>query len=263
MRNDAFANRAIQIRSARDARTFWLKVRDLPRRTEGRSPKEYERYYLRLYLLALAQRRILRYPLKVVEGDSPDFMLVGKSGQKTGLEVTRATDENLQTEISHAENEEPNGWAFLASLHGGVSDELEREWCALVREAVEKKRPKFAKYRPASRYDLLIPDDTRMGAGDRRKVIEMLNPWVRDLKEREPRVGRISVVASLDVLYDIGGASLIVPFVEWSSPKDVAMGESFSERAEYAGRFVALNAIRAHKGGGPTDLLNRLRRQGW
>lgn len=259
VRNHARANRAVQICSAPDVRAFWLKVRDVPRRTEGRSKKQYERYYLGVYLLALADHGVLRYPLKVLEGDSPDFMVVGKSGQESGLEVTRATDENLQAEITRAERDEPNGGAFLASPHGWVGDELERDWCALVREAVEKKLPKFVKYRPASQYDLLVPDDTRMGAGDRRKVIEMLTPWARDLKQREIRLGKISVVASLDVLYDIGGASLVLPFVEWSSPrsKAAAKGESFSERVEYAGQFVAQNAIRAHRAAGrPLYFMN-------
>jgi hypothetical protein len=73
IRNDASTKRAIQIRSAADVQRLWLKVRDVPRRTEGRSKKQYERYYLGLYLLALVDRRILRYPLKVLEGDSPDF----------------------------------------------------------------------------------------------------------------------------------------------------------------------------------------------
>jgi hypothetical protein len=252
IRNDGSAKRAIQIRSAADVRTLWLKVRDVPRRAEGRSKKQYERYYLGLYLLALADRRILRYPLKVLEGDSPDFMLVGKSGEETGLEITRATDEDLQAAITQGEKDHENERAFIASLRGYVGDELESEWCTLVRDAVEKKIPKFTNYRLASRYDLLVPDDTRMGAGDRRKVMEILTPWVRELKLREPSLGRISVVASFDVLYDIGGASLIVPFVEWSSAKStgVSKGESFSERVEYAGRFVAKSAIRAHKAAG-------------
>ena len=45
---------------------------------------------------------------------------------------------------------------------------------------------------------------------------------------------------------------MVIPFVEWSSPREVVNGESFSYRVEYAGRFVAQNAIRRHKAaGGP------------
>ena len=252
VRSGASANGAIQIRSASDVRAYWLKVRDVARRTEGRSKKQYERYYLGLYLHGLADHRVLRYPLKVLEGDSPDFMLVGKSGGPPGLEITSATDENLQAAMTRAEKDHSNGRAFIASTQGYVGDELALEWCALVRETVERKIQKFAKFRPASRYDLLLPDDTRMGAGDRRKVIAMLTPWVQELKQQVPKLGKISVIASLDVLYDIGGVSLVLPFVEWSSakPKAGAKGESFSERVEYAGRFVAESAIRAHKKAG-------------
>jgi len=207
---------------------------------------------LGVYLLALADHRVLRYPLKIFEGDSPDFTLVAKSKTETGLEIIRATDEDWREAITLAEREHPNGWTLVASPHGYGGDELEREFCALVRNAVQRKVPKLAKYRPVSRYDLLVPDDTRMGAGDRRKVVAMLTPWVQELKEREPRIRKISVVVSLDVLYDIGGESLVLPFVKWSSPnlKDAATGDSFSERVEYAGKFVAQNAIRAHRAAG-------------
>ena len=58
-----------------------------------------------------------------------------------------------------------------------------------------------------------------MGAGDRRKVVEFLTPWTRELKQREPKLGKISVVASLDILYDIGYESRIFPHVDWSAPK--------------------------------------------
>ena len=92
VRREPPASRAIEVRSAADVRTLWFKMRDVPRRTEGRSKKQYERYYLGLYLLALAEHRLLRFPLKVLEGESSDFVLVGKSGEETGLEITRATD---------------------------------------------------------------------------------------------------------------------------------------------------------------------------
>src|SRR5215469_12566275 len=247
VRREVPASRVIEVRSATNVRTFWLRVREVSRRTEGRSKKQYERYYLGLYLLALADHRLLRYPLKVLEGESPDFMLVGKSGEETGLEITRATGEHLEAAMTSAERDPSDGAAIMASSFGYASDQLEREWCALVRAAMEKKVAELPGFKPAARYDVLVPDDTRMGSGDRRKVIQMLTAWVRELKQREPRLGKISVAASLDVLYDIGGMSLVIPFVEWSSPREVVNGESFSDRVEYAGQFVARNAIRRHK----------------
>jgi hypothetical protein len=45
------------------------------------------------------------------------------------------------------------------------------------------------------------------------KSLHGLDPWARELKRKEPKLGKISVVASLDVLYDIGGESRIFPYV--------------------------------------------------
>jgi hypothetical protein len=142
---------------------------------------------------------------------------------------------------------------MLASPFGGYGgDQLEKEWCDLVRKAIEKKVAKLSGYRPASRYDLLVSDDTRTGAGDRRKVLAILTPWARELKQKEPKLGKVSVVASLDVVYDIGGESRVFPYIEWSAPKldEAAGGEAFSDRVEHAGRIAAEEAIHAHKAAG-------------
>jgi hypothetical protein len=225
---------------------FWLRVREVPRRIEGRTPKQYERYYLGLYLLALADHQLLSYPFKVTEDESPDFMLTWKSGETTGLEVTSATDQELQRWLTHAEKERPDGSPMMASPFGYVSDQLEREWCGFVREAIEKKVAKLDEYKPAARHDLLVSDDTRAGAGDRRKVLELLAPWAHHLKREGARLGRISAAASLDILYDIGGESRIFPYVHWSAPGlEVAdSDESFSQRAELAGQVTVERAIR-------------------
>lgn len=246
------ANGSWEFRSLDDVRRFWLKVRDVPRRTEGRSHKQYERYYVARYLLALADHELLSYPFKVSEGDSPDFLLTWKSGETTGLEVTRATDEELQAAVTRAEKEHPEGYAMAASPLGYAGDRLEEESCGLFRKAIDKKVAMLPGYKPVSHHDLLVSDDTRMGTGDRRKVLAILTQWARAAKQREPKLGKISIVASLDVLYDIGGESRIFPYIEWSTPKleEAADGETFSERIEHAGRIVAEEAIRTHKTGG-------------
>lgn len=229
-----------------EVRRFWVQVREVPRRTNGRTAKQYERFYLGLYLVALADRELLSYPLEVVEGESPDFMLTWKSGDETGLEVTRATDQELQRWMTRAEKEHPNASAILPSSLGYAGDQLEREWCGFVRAAVEKKVAKLEGYRPAARHDLLIADDTRAGAGNCRKVLALLAPWARDLEGREARLGKISVAASLDILYDIGGESQMLPYVHWCAPgsENGISNESLSQRAELAGRLTVERAIR-------------------
>lgn len=246
------ANSSWEFRSLEDIRRFWFQVRDVPRRIEGRSHKQYERYYLGLYLLALADQGLLSYPFKGREGESPDFTLVWRSGETTGLEVTRATDEEIQAEFTRAEKEHPEGWAMMASPPGYAGDRLEAQWCVLAWRAIEKKLAMLPGYESASRCDLLVSDDTRMGAGDRRKVLAALSPLVRAARRTEPKLGKMSVVASLDVLYDIGGDSRIFPYIEWSPPMpdETAEGGTFSERIEHAGRIAAEEAIRAHKTAG-------------
>ena len=250
--NRSAANESWKLRSPDDVRRFWAKVRDVPRRTKRRTPKQYERYYLGLYLLALADHRLLSYPLKVSERESPDFMLGWESSETTGLEVTRATDEEIQAAMSRAAKKHPEGWALVASPLGYAGNQIEEEFCAVLRKCVEKKAAKFPSFSPAPRYDLLIADDTRAGAGDRHKVVAILTPWARELKQKELKLGRISVVAGLDVLYDIGGDARVFPYIEWSAPKlgSVAVGESFSARVEYAGQVAAEKAIRRDKAAG-------------
>jgi hypothetical protein len=240
------AERQWEFRSRDELVRFWAQVRNVPRRSNGRTPKQYESYYLGLYLQSLANHELLSYPIEVVEGESPDFMLTWKSGETTGLEITRATDQELQRWLTRGKKDDAKARATMASFAGYAGDQVEHEWCSFVREAIEKKLAKLRKYRDAARHDLLVVDDTRAGAGDRRKVLALLDPWARELKREESKLGKISVVASLDVLYDIGGESRIFPYVHWSAPEldDVISNESFSERAELAGRVTVERAIR-------------------
>jgi hypothetical protein len=109
-----------------------------PYEPRGERKKQYERYYLALYLLALADHQLLSYPLKVSEGDSPDFMLVWKSGETSGLEITRTTDEELQRAITRAEKGQPQDVIGISS-HVYVGYEIEEKFSDFVRETVEKK----------------------------------------------------------------------------------------------------------------------------
>ena len=243
---------AWEFHSHDDVRRFWVRVRDVPRRTGGRTQKQYERFYLALYLLALADHEALTFPFKVVEGESPDFMLTFQSGEITGLEVTRATAEALQAALTRAEREHPEGTVMWASPLGYAGDQIEREFCDIVKRTVEAKVAKLSDFRPAARHDLLIPDDTGAGAGDRRRVLSILARWACELRQREPRLGKISIVASLDVLYDVGGESRIFPYVSWSAPQsqEFSEGVGFSDRAEDAGRIAVEDAIRKRQSAG-------------
>jgi hypothetical protein len=136
---------------------------------------------------------------------------------------------------------------------GYAGDQLEEEWCLCVRKAIEKKIAILPGYRAVSRCDLLVSDDAKMGGGESLESARDPNSaGARIEAERAEKLGKISVVASLDVLYDIGGESRIVPYIEWSASKleKAPEGVSFSDRVEHAGQVVAEKAIQAHKTAG-------------
>jgi len=246
------------IRSNKDVQTLWSTVQEVPRRTEGRKHSHEEQYCLGVYLLALGRHGFLDYPFAVKSGESPDFILTDKTGEAIGLEVTRATEQWLQLEMTSADREyrqreivaEVSGRdaepAIVAlSDLGWVGDHAEDQWCVLVRRAIERKTEKLREFRKAARHDLLIYDDTPIPAVDRRKVMAALDPWASDLKWNTPTLGRISIVISLDVLFDVGGRSQILPYVHWSAPElDDGPVQSFSERVELAGKVEVERAIR-------------------
>jgi hypothetical protein len=248
-----------------DVERFWREVRDVPRRTNGRKHYQEERFCLGLYLLALATHDLLAYPLRVEEGESPDFMLVWNSGETTGLEVTRATEPSLQRAMTAADHEsarreseaaksgvEPEPVVITPSLLGYVNDEPERLFCWLVGETIEKKLDKLSKFKAASSYELLVADDLPVGA-DSRAAFGAMRGWIRSL---QPRVvcafAKISVIKSLDIAFDLGGDFRVLPYIELSSPKlgDPESTRDFADRVEDAARITAEDAIRRHKRAG-------------
>lgn len=235
----------------------------MPGRTEGRRHYHEERYSLGLYLLALAEHDLLPYPLRVDQGESPDFLLTWPSGESTGLEVTRATEQWLQRAMTASEKEygrrtievaasgeEAEPVSVPLSQAGWVGDEAEVEWCSLIRRAIEQKLTKLPNFRPVSRHDLLIYDDTPLLAVDRRKVLAVISPWARRLNEKSPAFGKISVIISLDVLFDVGGACRIFPYIDWSAPElgDPKDLRAFSARVEDAGRIAVERVVGRHTG---------------
>jgi hypothetical protein len=82
--------------------------------------------------------------------------------------------------------------------------------------------------------------------GARRKVLGLFKQWAPELKRKDQRLGIVSVAASLDILYDIGGEARIFPYVHWCAPESnvSASAESLSELAELAGRVEVEQRIR-------------------
>jgi hypothetical protein len=248
-----------EFRSAHDVSRFWDMYRNVPGRAQGRKTYHEERFNLGLYLLALADHGLLTYPLSLDQDESPDFMVTPPSGEVRGLEVTRATEPWVQRKMTENAREFANREAEGAvtggqaepvttqlSFQGWAGYSAETQWCSLFRAAIEKKLALMPKFRPAYRYDLLVYDETPLPAVDRGNVLASMHPYVRDLQEKNPKLGTTSFVVSLDVLYDIGGTTQNFRYVEPPNLDDAGSMAKFSTRSEYAARNLAERAVHKH-----------------
>jgi hypothetical protein len=249
-----------EFRSAEDVQRFWKKHQNVPRRIDGRKHHDEERFNLGLYLLALSDHGQLTYPLCIEQGEeheSPDFMVTSPLGEVTGLEVTRATEQWLQREMKKGEKEfqrresqaaktggEAEPVAILLSTEGWAGDQAEKEWCSIFRAAIERKICKLPNFRSDSRHDLLVYDEAPLPGPDWGKAITAMRPFVRRLQEDNPKLGKISFVVSLDVLYDVGGEARCFRYIKPPDPDDERSMNIFSERSAYAGRLAADRSVR-------------------
>jgi hypothetical protein len=254
-----------EFRSAQDVQRFWEQYRTVPGRMDGRRHHDEERYCLGLYLLALAEHKLLTYPLRVEQcgGDrSPDFMVTWPSGEITGLEVTRATERWLQRVMEESEKESTKGELEAAvtpkepepvfiplSELGWAGDQVETEWCSLFKSAIEKKLRKLSAFTSALRHDLLVYDDTPLPAIDREKVLSVMHPYIRHLQDEHPELGKISFIVSLDLIFDVGGECRMFPYIEWSNlkPDDPESLMAVARRAEQAGQAAVKTVLQRKK----------------
>ncbi len=136
-----------------------------------------------------------------------------------------------------------------ASLHLGMGSELVeiplllnpsagndyyQLWLCLIQGSIEKKLDKLDSYCGSTgltRHDLLIYDDTPILGVDRSKVLPAVARWIHDKRKRNPSLGFVSLIMSLDVVYDIDGQCRTLPFLEMETPDHFL---DFGERIEYA-----------------------------
>ncbi|HVA79563.1 MAG TPA: hypothetical protein VNF29_01415 [Candidatus Binataceae bacterium] len=203
-----------------DVEKFWRAVRNVPARTR-RSKRQEERYYLGLFLVALAGGESMPFSFAIEEINeykSPDFMFHAE-GERFGIEVTRATSPEFQRTKTALEKRHPEGYGLLLSIAGWANNgAAEQEWLRYVTDAILKKLPKLRNYQPAARHDLLIWEDAPLPAVNRAVVIPALAQWIRAQRPENPLLGKVSVVISLDVIYDVDGESRTLPFIDLESP---------------------------------------------
>ncbi len=206
-----------RFRSRAGVEKFWREVKDVGARKGHRKPAE-ERYALGLYLLARATYDLIDYPVIADQGEAPDFLIREGDGPTIGLEVTRATKPALQRAMTLSERS--NGDSAIDLSDGGwLPGEREKIWLSRVHAATEQKIELLPSYRRASRHDLLIYDDSPTLGVDRKVVLAETRKWICKKRPRSPLLGKVSIIISLDVIYDVDGECRTLPFLDLESPE--------------------------------------------
>ncbi|MDH4248239.1 MAG: hypothetical protein OEW39_10520 [Deltaproteobacteria bacterium] len=150
--------RRVRISSSRHLReTFELMGSEAPsRRVQQQEHQDYlEWNSLREFLYRLDEHALLRYPISVAKGESPDFMLLWPDGTRTGLELRR-----VRTGL-HGALETPQGAPLTVKIpkHPVQGRPMEPSLGDQVAQAIGDKLAKMArpgKWRWADRQDLLL-----------------------------------------------------------------------------------------------------------
>jgi hypothetical protein len=205
-----------RFRTERDVRKFWNQFREVPALAR-RTSRDEKRYCLALYFFVLATHSKLRYPLLVEEDASADFR-IRSANQGMTLSVTKAN------QIWEA----PDG--------NDGSD-----WLTKVQAAIDDKLGSIGNLSSASRHDLLVYQDTPVPPDQR--IAGLAELRARLETQKKARIGRVSIIFSLDVELNTGRRFKNLEFIDWSNPNAFA---DFGERVEFEGRKAINTAIRDH-----------------
>lgn len=191
--------------------------RPVPRRTEGRTQGDRERYCIVSYLLHLAGAGLLEYPFTVAKGEAPDFVLRFTGGRTHGVEVTEASTEEHQRATTQLESSPPGtllernelrrpGEGLRAKPWAG--DEPELEWSRIVLDAIERKVDGYD-YGDHDELELLVYDQTGVGVMVKLEdgapfLREAIRDWRRAAGPQQV-FSRISVLRDSALLVDVSG----------------------------------------------------------
>ncbi len=180
---------------------------------------EKELFNLRQYLTTLATNDELKFPVKVVKSESPDFIITDGDGMARGLEVTEATTQTYQRDLTLSDRElddEPK----LVSLgrNGWRSDSAERETCSAILWAMRRKarKIKYGKYRSNLQHDLLIYVNVRAFFYDNAEVAGLLNQRAIRWNNQWSVLGSVSVILSRNIILDVTRNPIRLPISEYS-----------------------------------------------
>lgn len=219
----------------------------VPGRTDGRRSEHEERYCVVHYLRALERQGLIEFPIKVSNGESPDFQ-VRMGGRSFGLEHTNAGSEEHHEGANYLEKAPPGSELEGPGLHtpsgegvsgfrvrepgkdsqdrGAIGDEGKIWWTEEVLEAVQRKTEKLNakdeagrfKYGELPEYDLLVYDFTgalHLIGWNVDELPARLATAIREWREKGPcperEFRRISVLRDRVMMYDVTGEALLLP----------------------------------------------------
>ncbi len=192
----------IEFFSPKDVNDYFL---DLNNKIPGRHEKKHserkvrkEIYCLEKVLITFAFNDMLKFPLKVYQTESPDFIIENPNGIR-GLEVTEATKEEYQLWLANVCSKKG---VYTFNEVGYFGLEPERELAGFILERIEKKELLLSKYHELhpeiticdlvirQTMDCIINDD---------ELINILQKKFSD-KTKLP-FGTISIVSSDELIY--------------------------------------------------------------
>jgi hypothetical protein len=160
-RRDSLAPFTMRLQSRAQTFAFAQKC-IVPEHIDGRKSIDTEKWTLGRYLLALADRGTLSYPLSVDHAPdslSPDFFLRNANQECLGVEITEASTKEAHWKMIKVEHGTDDG----DHLHPGTTrDEQGRLWVSLMFQALERKAAGLAsgKWIAADAYEVVVYDNT-------------------------------------------------------------------------------------------------------
>ena len=201
----------------------------VPDRTKPKDQFAEEMYCLRRYLFPLAHNGLLKFPLTAAKSETPDFILEWPQERTIGLEVTKATRQEFEADLTRLDRKQttkhyssdPAAGAMDLSVAGWAGNALEAEWVEYVLASVANKLEDIDTY-SVSGCDLLIYDNTPTGAPNLNMAVEAVRsklPGSFPGSNNRRRFGVVSVIRDPWLIYDIAGPQRVLAYKpEWGVP---------------------------------------------
>lgn len=191
----------------------------VPARTQGRKSSHRERYCLKIYLMYLLQNKLLKFPLKIIKEEAPDFLILCHD-ETIALEVTDAATEDSQRAMTELAKSPPGtilekganrlvkpGGKLIGPGWNGNSVEI--EWVDVILNSIIDKTENLNQphFKTATGYELLIYDNSHVSAMLHVKdALPLLKKVIREksnAKHFERTFSCISVIHHDQLLYNV------------------------------------------------------------